>query len=79
MLHSSLVHLVKQCLQNIPGQRPSIDELLAILQGMKVEVEGEYGGPIRLDMVRVRLAKEVKELTQKQVHHTPCQLHAYTI
>ena len=26
-----------------------------------MEVEGEYGGmPIRLDMVRVRLAKEVK-------------------
>jgi hypothetical protein len=43
---------------------------------MKVEVEGEYGGsPIRLDMVRVRLAKEVKvkerrieELTQQQVY-----------
>jgi hypothetical protein len=41
---------------------------------MKVEVEGEYGGPVRLDMVRVRLAKEVKvkerrieELTQQQV------------
>ena len=28
---------------------------------MKEEVEGEYGGmPIRLDMVRVRQAKEVK-------------------
>ena len=41
-----------------------------------MEVEGEYGGnPIRLDMVRVRLAKEVKvkdrrivELTQRQVY-----------
>jgi hypothetical protein len=45
------------------------------MQRMKVEVEGEYGGiPIRLDMVRVRLAKEVKakerrikELTQEKV------------
>ena len=26
---------------------------------MKVEVEGEYGGPIKLDLTRVRLAKEV--------------------
>jgi hypothetical protein len=41
---------------------------------MKVEVEGEYGGPFKLDMVRVRLAKEVRmkerrinELTQQQV------------
>ena len=40
-----------------------------------MEVEGEYGGsPIKLDMVRVRLAKEVKvkdrqieDLMQQQV------------
>ena len=73
--HPALIQLVKQCLHNVPDQRPSTDELLATLQRMKVEVEGEYGGsPIRLDMVRVRLAKEVKsneqrirELTQQQV------------
>ena len=77
MLYPDLVQLVKQCLQNIPDQRPSTDELLATLQRMKVEVEGEYGGPMRLDMVRVRLAKEVKlkdrrigELTQLQVSRT---------
>ena len=76
-LHPALVQLVKQCLHNVPRQRPSTDELLATLQRMKVEVEGEYGGsPIKLDMVRVRLAKEVKlkdrrigELTQLQVMH----------
>ena len=73
-LHPALVQLVKQCLHNVPDQRPSTDELLATLQRMKVEVEGEYGGPMRLDMVRVRLAREVKlkdrrigELTQLQV------------
>ena len=70
----ALVQLVKQCLHNVPRQRPSTDELMATLQRMKVEVEGEYGGPVKLDMVRVRLAKEVKlkdrrirELTQLQV------------
>ena len=61
MLSPNFVLLVRQCLQDIPDQRPSTDELLATLQRMKVEVEGEYGGsPIRLDMKRVRLAKEVK-------------------
>ena len=42
---------------------------------MKVEVEGRYGGPFRLDMARIRLAKEVEmkdrrivELTQQQVY-----------
>ena len=77
--HPALIQLVKQCLHNVPDQRPSTDELLATLQRVKVEVEGEYGGsPIRLDMVRVRLAKEVKlneqrirELTQQQVSRAP--------
>ena len=59
-LHPVLVQLVKQCLTNDPQQRPNADELLTRLQRMKEEVEGEYGGPVRLDMVRVRLAKEVK-------------------
>ena len=73
--HPGLVELVKQCLHNAPRERPNTNELLARLQRMKVEVEGEYGGPFRLDMVRVRLAKEVKvkdrrivELSQQQVY-----------
>ena len=73
--HPGLVELVKQCLHNAPCERPNTDELLARLQRMKVEVEGGYGGPVRLDMVRVRLAKEVEmkdrrivELTQQQVY-----------
>ena len=80
LLHPALVQLVKQCLHNVPRQRPNTEELLTRLQSMKVEVEGEYGGsPIRLDMVRVRLAKEVKmkerrieELTQQQVMEHVC-------
>ena len=70
--HPSLIQLVKQCLHNVPNERPNTDELLIMLQRMKVEVEGEYGGsPIRLDMLRVKLAKEVKmkerELTRLRV------------
>ncbi len=57
----ALVQLVKQCLQNIPEQRPSTEEVLIRLQGMRSEVEGEYGGSIKVDLVRVRLAMEVKE------------------
>ena len=57
----TLVQLIKQCLQNVPEKRPSTVELLTRLQGIREEVEGEYGGPIKLDLLRVRLAKEVKE------------------
>ena len=73
--HPALVQLVKQCLKNAPHERPRAEELLTRLQEMKLEVEGEYGGsPIKLDMVRLRLAREVtakdrriEELTQQQV------------
>ena len=74
VLSPNFVLLVKQCLQDIPDQRPSTDELLATLQRIKVEVEGKYGDPVKLDMVRVRLAEELKtkdtrieELVQQQV------------
>ena len=66
-LHSALVQLVKQCLHNVPDQRPSTDVLLTTLQRMRVEVEGEYGGAVKLDMVRVKQAKEIRMLTQLQV------------
>ena len=73
--HPDLVQLVRQCLHNDPQERPSTDAVLARLQRLKGEVEGEYGGPVRLDMVRVRLAKEgkmkdrrIEELTLQQVY-----------
>ena len=73
-LYPALVELVKQCLHNAPEDRPSTEEVLAVLQGLRAEVEGEYGGNIRLDMKKLRLAKEGKmkdrrreELTQQQV------------
>ena len=70
--HPALVQLIKECLRNAPDRRPTTDNLLARLQGMREEVEGKYGGPVKLDMVRVKLAMELKikdmQLTQKQVH-----------
>ena len=59
--HPALVELVKQCLDNEPEERPSTEELLTRLQRMRAEVEGEYGGPFKLDLVRLKLAREVKE------------------
>ena len=67
-LHPALVQLVKQCLHNVPDQRPSTDELLATLQRMKVEVEGEYGDPVKLGVERVKLEEEMKAMIQKQVN-----------
>ncbi len=70
-----MVEVVKQCLQNDPRERPRTEELLTRLQGMRMEVEGEYGqDSVKLDLVKVRMAKQLKEkdrrmeeLTQQQV------------
>ncbi len=59
--HRTLVQLVKQCLHNVPDQRPSTEQLLTRLQGMRVEVEGEYGGgALKVDLMKAKLTKEVK-------------------
>ena len=68
LINPALVQLVKQCLHNVPDQRPSTDELLATLQRMKVEVEGEYGDPVKLGVERVKLEEEMKAMLQKQVN-----------
>ena len=74
-LHPDLVELVKQCLHNVPNLRPSTEEVLTRLQGMRVQVEGEYGGGVvKLDFVKLRMAKallekdrRLEELTHQQV------------
>ena len=69
--HPTLVQLVKQCLHNAPHERPRSEALLTSLQGMREEVERDYGGHFKLDLVRLRMAKEMKmkdmELTQQRV------------
>ena len=73
--HPALVELVKECLHNAPNRRPTTDDLLARLQRMREEVEGEYGGgAVKVDLSKMRLFKEIKmknrrleELTQHQV------------
>ena len=61
-LHPLLSELVKQCLHNVPEKRPSTEEVLANLQVVKLEVEGNHEcSPIKVDMVRVRLAKKLKK------------------
>ena len=76
--YPAFVQLVKQCLRNAAGERPSAEKVLADLRRVRVEVEGEYGGsPMNLDIVvRMKLAREMKakdtriqELTQQLVRN----------
>ena len=73
--HPALVELVKECLHNAPEQRPNTDDLLARLQRMREEVEGQYGAiQGKVDLSKMRLARELRqkdrrleELAQLQV------------
>ncbi len=60
--HPVLLDLVRQCLHNTPERRPSSQDLLARLWGVKSEVEGIYGGGTmrQLNIASVLYVKEMK-------------------
>ena len=46
------VQLVKQCVKNEPSDRPTAEEVITLLEGMKANIEGPYGEVARADAVR---------------------------
>ena len=50
------VQLMKDCLHNSPSRRPTAEQLVATLEGMRADIEGLCGAVARADAVRqVRL------------------------
>ena len=61
LLPSVLLQLLKQCLKNVPRQRPSIEDVLTILQCVREERVREFSiNLITLDMARVKIIKDMK-------------------
>ena len=69
-----LVGVVKQCLENIPEERPTAEQLVRVLEGLKGDIEGTCGELTIVDAVRqvkttmaLKKSKEkVDELTAKE-------------
>ena len=59
--HHPLTQMVKQCLQNAPSRRPTTEQLMTELQGVRASIEGPYGSAVaRADAVRqVIVTKEI--------------------
>ena len=38
-----LVGMVKQCLENVPQERPTAEQLVTVLEGMREDIEGPCG------------------------------------
>ena len=59
------VQMTKQCLHNSPSRRPTAEQLVATLEGMKADIEGPYGAVARADAVRQVVM--MKTLREKEV------------
>ena len=80
-----LVGVVKQCLENISEERPTAEQLVRVLEGLKGDTEGTCGELMIVDAVRqvktamaLKKSKEkVDELTAKEeeIQQLQQQLH----
>jgi hypothetical protein len=63
-----LVGVVKQCLENIPEERPTAEQLVRVLEGLKGDVEGTCGELTIVDAVRqVKTAMALKKKSKDKV------------
>ena len=63
-----LVGVVKQCLENVPDERPTAEQLVTVLEGLKGDIEGSCGKLATVDAVRqVMTAMALKEKSRESV------------
>ena len=61
-----LVGVVKQCLENIPEERPTAEQLVRVLEGLKGDIEGTCGELMIVDAMRqVKTAMALKKSREK--------------
>ena len=64
-----LVGVVKQCLENVPEERPTVEQLVTVLEGMRGDIEGGYGELATVDAVRqVRTMKALKSRSDDKIN-----------
>ena len=61
-----LVGVVKQCLENIPEERPTAEQMVRVLVGLKGDIEGTCGELMIVDAVRpVKTTMALKKSKEK--------------
>ena len=54
--------VVKQCLENIPKERQTAEQLVRVLEGMKKDIEGLCGEMLTVDAIRqVKMTMTLKK------------------
>ena len=63
-----LVGVVKQCLENIPEERPTAEQLVRVLEGLKGDIEGPCGKLTTMDAARqVKTAMALNEKSKEKL------------
>ena len=62
-----LVRMVKQCLHNVPSRRPSTEEVLQQLEGMRDQIQDPYHHMTKLEMMTTLKQKDLELSSQLQV------------
>ena len=85
--HHPCVLMTKQCLHNSPSRRPTAEQLVATLEGMRADIEGPCGAVARADAVRqvvmmktlkeseIKVRDKTNELKRKDTHIQELQQH----
>ena len=61
-----LAGMVKQCLENIPEERPTAEQLVRVLEGLKGDIEGTCGELTTVDAMRqVKTAMALKKSKER--------------
>ena len=64
-----LIQMIKDCLRNVPAQRPTAEQLVTALDELKLVIEGDYGELATVDAVRrVRTMKALKSQSDDKIN-----------
>ena len=86
-----LIPMIRDCLRNVPSQRPTAEQLVVVLQGMKGDIEGPCGELATMDAARQvktamtmkqerdQLAAKDQEIQQLQQQLEVCKVCGYTV
>ena len=82
-----LVAVVKQCLEHIPDERPTAEQLVRVLEGLKGDIEGPCGELTTMDAVKqvktaMALSKKSKEIVdakEGELQQLQQQLEVYIL
>ena len=66
--------LIKDCLHNLPSRRPTAEQLLATLEGMRADIEGPCGAVARADAVRQVVMMRTFMVTQSAMRERTNEL-----